>query len=102
MAVSNSKLVCPDCKAVLKPARPLPAGRPVKCPKCGSTFTTPGGKADEEEEAPRKAKAPARDREASERTKPTAKKAAGAAKKPAAVTRKPEVPAPPAARKVQD
>jgi hypothetical protein len=36
-----AKLTCPKCKAVLKPSKPLPAGKPVKCPKCGHAFVTP-------------------------------------------------------------
>lgn len=45
MAVS--KLICPECNAVLRPTKPLPAGKPVKCPQCGHRFTAP------EEEAPK-------------------------------------------------
>ena len=33
-----SKLTCPDCGKVLRPAKPLPAGKKVKCPECGSVF----------------------------------------------------------------
>jgi hypothetical protein len=36
MAVS--KLVCPDCQKVLRPAKPLPVGKKVKCPQCGTIF----------------------------------------------------------------
>jgi predicted Zn finger-like uncharacterized protein len=42
-----AKLVCPKCRAVLKPAKPVPEGKTVKCPKCEETFTA-GGKAAEE------------------------------------------------------
>lgn len=45
MAVS--KLICPKCNKVLRPAKPLPAGKPVKCPECGNRFTAP------EEDAPK-------------------------------------------------
>jgi len=38
----------------LKPAKPVPDGKKVKCPKCGNMFTTPG--LVEEEEQPRPAK----------------------------------------------
>ena len=38
MAVT--KLTCPECKSVLKPAKPLPAGKTVKCPECGNRFTS--------------------------------------------------------------
>jgi hypothetical protein len=33
-----SKLTCPDCGKVLRPAKPLPAGKKVKCPECGNVF----------------------------------------------------------------
>jgi hypothetical protein len=33
-----SKLICPHCKATLKPARPVPEGKKVTCPKCGDSF----------------------------------------------------------------
>jgi hypothetical protein len=41
------KFTCPECEAVLRPAKPLPSGKSVKCPKCGATFIV----RDEEEEA---------------------------------------------------
>jgi hypothetical protein len=34
-----SKLTCPECRTVLKPAKPLAVGKKVKCPKCGTGFT---------------------------------------------------------------
>jgi hypothetical protein len=37
MAVS--RLICPDCETVLRPAKPVPEGKQVKCPKCGASFT---------------------------------------------------------------
>jgi hypothetical protein len=37
-----SKMSCPECDAVLRPAKPLPPGKNVKCPKCGATFVVPG------------------------------------------------------------
>jgi len=40
-----SKLTCPNCKTVLKPAKPLPAGKKVKCPKCSTDFTADEGDA---------------------------------------------------------
>lgn len=46
MAVS--KLICPECDTVLRPAKPLAAGKKVKCPKCGITFAA----RDEEESEP--------------------------------------------------
>jgi len=33
-----SRITCPDCKAVLKPVKPVPEGKKIKCPKCGSDF----------------------------------------------------------------
>jgi hypothetical protein len=37
----------------LKPAKPVPDGKRVKCPKCGNVFTTPG-LVEDEEQRPRK------------------------------------------------
>jgi hypothetical protein len=37
-----TRLVCPECNASLKPARPVPDGVRVKCPKCSAPFTAPG------------------------------------------------------------
>jgi phage FluMu protein Com len=36
---------CPECQRVLRTAAPLPAGKKIKCPKCGAVFAVP----DEEE-----------------------------------------------------
>jgi hypothetical protein len=36
MAVT--KFSCPECQAVLKSASPIPAGKKLKCPKCGAFF----------------------------------------------------------------
>jgi hypothetical protein len=33
-----TKLTCPKCATVLKPAKPLPEGKKVKCPRCGTLF----------------------------------------------------------------
>ena len=54
--MATSRITCPDCKSVLKPARPVPDGKKVKCPKCGNLFTTPG-LVEDDDERPRK-KAP--------------------------------------------
>jgi len=61
-----ARFSCPECDAVLRPTKPVPEGKRVKCPKCGAGFTVPG--------APREAIAP----------KPVAPrpKAAAAKKKP--------------------
>jgi hypothetical protein len=37
--MSVSKLTCPECRTVLRPTKPLPVGKKVKCPKCGANFT---------------------------------------------------------------
>lgn len=37
-----SKLTCPACDKVLRPAKPVPAGKKIKCPHCGEIFTAPG------------------------------------------------------------
>jgi predicted Zn finger-like uncharacterized protein len=40
--MASSRIVCPECESVLRPAQPLPDGKRVKCPKCKTMFTTPG------------------------------------------------------------
>jgi|GEM_PF-6668405 predicted Zn finger-like uncharacterized protein len=37
--MAASKITCPECKTVLKASKPVPAGKAVKCPECGSRFT---------------------------------------------------------------
>src|SRR5262249_4541151 len=34
-----AKFTCPECKSVLRPAKPLPSGKKVTCPKCKAAFT---------------------------------------------------------------
>src|SRR5947199_3201333 len=41
--MSATKLTCPKCQATLRPAKPLPAGKRVKCPKCGARFAVGAG-----------------------------------------------------------
>jgi hypothetical protein len=46
-AGENQRIVryaCPGCKAVLKTATPLPAGKAIKCPRCQRTFAISGKK----------------------------------------------------------
>jgi hypothetical protein len=69
-----AKLTCPECKTVLKPAKPLPEGKAVKCPECGARFTARAADA----ETPAKKKKPA----------------AGAAGGPPKKARKPAAPKP--------
>ena len=33
-----AKFNCPKCRATLKPAKPVPEGKQVKCPKCQTAF----------------------------------------------------------------
>ena len=33
---------CPSCSAKLKLSSPVPAGKKIKCPKCGTSFAPPG------------------------------------------------------------
>ena len=54
-----AKLTCPKCKAILKPAKPVPEGKTVKCPKCEEMFKAGGKAAEEKAEAPVKKKAAA-------------------------------------------
>ncbi len=37
--MAESTLTCPSCSTTLRLAQEVPAGRKVKCPKCGVTFT---------------------------------------------------------------
>ena len=46
-----SKLVCPECSKVLRPARPVEEGQKVRCPSCELVFIA-GEEEDEEEERP--------------------------------------------------
>jgi hypothetical protein len=38
---ANSTVTCPECLMTLKPARPIPPGKKVRCPNCKAQFTTP-------------------------------------------------------------
>ncbi len=40
--MESTRITCPDCKSVLRPAKPVRDGKQVKCPKCGSQFLAPG------------------------------------------------------------
>lgn len=53
--IMASRIICPDCESVLRPAKPVPDGKRVKCPRCGGVFTAPGI-GNEDEERPRKSK----------------------------------------------
>src|SRR2546430_59194 len=59
-----SKLTCPECFTVLRPARPLAVGQKVKCPKCDNLFTAEAEGAEDERTvtapAPAKKAAPAK------------------------------------------
>jgi hypothetical protein len=68
-----SKLICPECKKVLKPTKPLPEGKKVTCPKCGANFPAKSPPLDPAARQPKKPAAPAR---------PTAVKKAKQADKP--------------------
>jgi predicted Zn finger-like uncharacterized protein len=47
--MATARITCPECKSVLRPAKPVPDGKKVRCPKCGNLFITPGLVEDEEE-----------------------------------------------------
>src|SRR5690348_14764281 len=49
MAVS--RLTCPECGRVLRPAKPVAAGKKVRCPECDTVFVA--GE-DEEDDRPRR------------------------------------------------
>jgi DNA-directed RNA polymerase subunit RPC12/RpoP len=36
--MADVKYTCPQCRATLKPATAVPAGRKIKCPRCGHVF----------------------------------------------------------------
>jgi predicted Zn finger-like uncharacterized protein len=36
--MASQKLTCPECSTVLRPAKPVPAGKKVKCPRCETIF----------------------------------------------------------------
>jgi hypothetical protein len=36
--MAETKITCPECGKVLRPAKPLPAGKRVKCPQCSAMF----------------------------------------------------------------
>jgi S1-C subfamily serine protease/thioredoxin-related protein len=59
--MSESRFSCPSCGAVLRSAKPVPAGKAIKCPKCGKAFLAAAGPEPSDEPAPRPA-APARTR----------------------------------------
>ncbi len=40
-----TKFGCPECQTVLQLAAPVPAGKMVKCPKCGASFAAPDASA---------------------------------------------------------
>lgn len=89
--MATARITCPDCKSVLRPAKPVPDGKKVKCPKCGNVFTTPG--LTEEvfdvqavEEPPKKASA----KKAPEKKKQAAVKKAGSVKPPGNVQSPPK------------
>src|SRR5262249_14192975 len=50
------KFTCPECEAVLRPAKPLPSGKRVTGPKCVAGFVVRGDA--EEDEVAGKAKKP--------------------------------------------
>jgi DNA-directed RNA polymerase subunit M/transcription elongation factor TFIIS len=77
-----AKIICPECEAVLKPTKPVPDGRRVKCPKCGEPFTTPGLGGEEAEEKVVRRAAPSKSAGAAQPSKAPAKKKK-AAEKPA-------------------
>jgi predicted Zn finger-like uncharacterized protein len=37
--MAATKITCPECDTVLRPNKPVPAGKKVKCPRCGALFT---------------------------------------------------------------
>src|SRR4051794_18390762 len=62
-----TRLTCPDCGTVLRPAKPVAPGKKVKCPKCELIFAA--GE-DDEDEAPRKKPAKPKKSAVKEKEKP--------------------------------
>src|SRR4051794_18900273 len=75
-----TKLVCPECSKVLRPAKPVAAGKKVRCPKCEFVFVAGEDEdedgAEEEEERPKKKKPVAAKKEAPAKKAAPTKKAA--------------------------
>jgi hypothetical protein len=59
--MSRTTVTCPVCSIVVRSSTPLPAGKPIRCPKCTADFTVPAESpdtdgfevVDEADEAPR-------------------------------------------------
>lgn len=66
-----SRLSCPDCGTVLRPAKPVAPGKKVKCPKCELVFVAVEDEEDEDD-APRRK--PAKSKKGSVKTKSAPKK----------------------------
>jgi hypothetical protein len=67
-----AKLTCPECRTVLKPTKPLPEGKNVTCPKCGTIFAAGAARAPEPVATAKKPNP------AAKKPNPAAKKAASA------------------------
>src|SRR5262249_6192497 len=39
---TTTNITCPECHTVLRPSKPVSAGKSVKCPKCGAGFVVGG------------------------------------------------------------
>ena len=54
-AMAVIKITCPECQSVLRPAKPVPAGKTVKCPECGNRFTVSEDELEAPAQKPKKA-----------------------------------------------
>jgi hypothetical protein len=73
--MAETKITCPECGKVLRPAKPIPAGKRVKCPQCSAMFVP----AEEDDASAAVSKSPAKSAaraKTAAQAKPTAKKAA--------------------------
>jgi hypothetical protein len=61
-----AKLTCPKCHATLKPAKPVPEGKTVKCPKCEEMFKAGEKSSEDASEKPAKKAAAAKSEEPEE------------------------------------
>src|SRR5262245_10623617 len=48
--MSLTKLECPECGKVLKPARPVTPGKKVRCRKCEAVFVAEGDEGEDEQQ----------------------------------------------------
>lgn len=73
-----SKLTCPECESIIRPAKPIAPGKKVKCPRCEAVFVVPE---EEPEEVGQRAAKPAGAKTSGKAAKEEKKEEKSAAKK---------------------